>query len=318
MIPHARRIAHAVALALLVSTGVRPAAAADREKERTALYKQGVALGEAGRWAEAVEKFRAVIAIRPAPPALFTLGEAEEHLGRLRDAKQAFEQALQSARAGGHREVAKAAASALAALGPRIPTVVVRVAGGPRPDAEARLDGERVSFDEPVEADPGKHLVVVRAPGAAAFEQRVVLTESQRLTVQATLAGAAGADARAEGAPPLASATPDGPSRAWIAGPVSIATLGIGAGVAGIVLRLEGQSAYDSAVAACAGGCTEDASRDGNAARTRMLVGTVMVGAGAALVAGGAIWLGAGLASKSGASAAIVPAPGGAAVVGRF
>ena len=44
-----------------------------REQERTALYKEGVALAEAGRWAEALTKFEGVVAIRSAPRALIAL-----------------------------------------------------------------------------------------------------------------------------------------------------------------------------------------------------------------------------------------------------
>src|SRR5450631_3529256 len=78
---------------------VSPSAVAsgDPEARRSALYRDGVSFADAGRWEEAVAKFREVVAIRSAPPALFTLGQAEEHVGRYVSAKRAYAKAQSDA-----------------------------------------------------------------------------------------------------------------------------------------------------------------------------------------------------------------------------
>ena len=60
-----------------------PPSTDSREEERTALYREGVALAEAGKWHEALEKFQAVVAIRSAPAALIALATAQENSGKL-------------------------------------------------------------------------------------------------------------------------------------------------------------------------------------------------------------------------------------------
>jgi len=164
-----RRLAGHVAIAwalLLCSVTARAQTpSGDREEERTALYRVGVAQADAGRWAEAVETFRKVIAIRSAPPALFTLGQAEQHLGRLVEADRTYHKALADAGSTGNQEVAAAAQKAIAALEPRVPRLVLHLAGAPD-GASATLDGATFSPGAGSDVDPGDHVVVVRAAGA--------------------------------------------------------------------------------------------------------------------------------------------------------
>src|SRR3954470_13906557 len=73
--------------------------ATDREQERTVLYREGVALAEAGRWADALAKFERVVAIRSAPRALMALGTAKEKAGKWIRAKHTYETTLADAKA---------------------------------------------------------------------------------------------------------------------------------------------------------------------------------------------------------------------------
>ena len=125
------------------------------EKQRAALYQDGIALANEGHWEEAVKKFRQVIAIRSAPPALFTLGQAEEHTGELATATHTYERALGDARRSGNGEVAEAAKKALLQLEPRVPRVLVNLAL-PAAGATATLDGVAVGVGAPGHHEPGQ------------------------------------------------------------------------------------------------------------------------------------------------------------------
>ena len=173
--------AAAIAGALLVgaSAGGAQPEASEREAERTAIFDEGVKLAEAGRWSEAAEKFRRVVAIRSAPRARYTLGEAEEKSGRLASAKASYALSLEEARAAGDEQAAGAAGGALAASERRVPKLVVRVPNGVQ-GVRASLDGKEVQLTERgVELDPGEHRLEVRAPGRKSFEQNVQASESR-------------------------------------------------------------------------------------------------------------------------------------------
>ncbi len=72
-----------------------PEAGQARERER--VYQQGVDLAAAGKWSEAVERFRRVVEIRASPKALYTLGEAQEHAGQLVAARASYQASLAAA-----------------------------------------------------------------------------------------------------------------------------------------------------------------------------------------------------------------------------
>jgi hypothetical protein len=286
-----------------------PPAGDDAERERTTAYAEGVALANAGRWEEAEKRFRRVVAIRAAPPALFTLGQAEEHTGELASAERTYDAALVGARAAGNTEVAEACRRALAAIGPRVPRVVVRLAS-PAPGAAVTIDGVSVASDQATKLDAGEHVVAAQAPGRKPFQTRAKVAPGQSLEVTIQL------DPLAAPPPP---AGPEAPSSAPPAearsrlplGPLVLGGAGVVATIAGIVVRFAGQSSYDSASGQCgSGGCPQQSTVDaGNGARTQMLVGTIVAGVGIAAVAGaGAWWWSVGTSSGS----------AGATVTARF
>lgn len=305
---------------------------ATREAERTALYNEGMTLANAGRWDEAVVRFRQVVAIRSAPPALFTLAQAEEHVGRLATAQRAYESALRDARASGNTTVAEAAATALTAIEPRVPRIVVRLAAPPASGASATIDGANVALDEPTWIDPGEHVVAVRAPDRRPFESRVSVTPgatsevSVRLEPVADAPGALPAPAQpaATASPAAPPATPPAESPAaeapgletpaaspapakLRAGPLLLAGGGVVAAVVGLVVRLQAQSSYDDASSHCGpAGCPSQALVDqGNSARTNMVVGTIVLGVGAVAVASAGVWWLTATPTRDGASATL-------------
>jgi hypothetical protein len=292
-----------VAIALLLSASAAGAAPATsgREAERTAAYQEGLKRAEAGEWSEAVERFRRVVAIRSAPRARFTLGEAEEKSGMLASAKASYLLALAEARAAGDQEAAGAAGAALAAIERRVPKLLVRLMPD-APDARMVVDSREVAAGlRSVELDPGEHRVQVRAAGHREFEQRIMASEGRtaelivRLEPDA-LEAPAGSTQRATSA---ATSTPDAPEEsdggagwgppvgAWVLGAAGLAATGVG-----IALYVTGQSDYDEAAAFCTSAQCTDAGHtdDGNAARARIIIGDVILGAGAAAFAGALLW----------------------------
>jgi len=310
-----------LALSLLLAEGV--ARGQDREEERTALYKQGVALADAGRWAEAVQKFQQVVAIRSAAPALFTLGQAEEHVGHLARAAADYEKALAGATAASNQDVAAASQKALDAVNPRVPRVVVRLGTNDEADAEATLDGASVALGSPARVDPGEHQIVVRGSGGRAFERKVSLAEGQSVEVLVAF------EREAPVAPPVSTAppAPEAPSSgsSFPVGPAALAAVGLAAGIAGFLVRTDGETTYNNANASCTNGqCGAQSTVDsGNAGRSRMILGTAVLSGGIAAFAGAGVWWLLGSSSSSSGAkvgVALSPVQGGAraSIAARF
>ena len=76
------------------------------------------------------------------------------------------------------------------------------------------------------------------------------------------------------------------------AGPVIVGSIGLATGVAGLTVRILGQSSYNAAIAGCTGGaCSRQSDVDNaNAARQQVVVGTVVIGIGVAELAAAALW----------------------------
>ena len=214
-----------------------------------------------------VKRFRQVVAIRTAPPALFTLAQAEEHLALLASAERSYEAALAAARASGQNDVAEAAARALSAITTRVPSIVVRLER-PVPGATATIDLAAASLGEPVKVDPGSHVVAIQAPNRRPFEARVDIAAGQSIEVPAALeplppaappvAPPAAGDAAASPAPEPPGVAPEG-GRPLPVGPLVVGGAGVALGIVGLVVRLTAQSSYDGASARCPGGGVPDA-----------------------------------------------------------
>ena len=263
-------------------TSTSPVSSSDSDARRSALYRDGVTFADAGRWEEAVAKFREVVAIRSAPPALFTLGQAEEHVGHYVSAKRAYARAQVDAHAAGTHDVAEAAQKALTAVEAHIARLTIRPV--PSDGASATIDGAPAPVEQPVEVDPGDHQVTVTAPSRPAYGSRVHLTDGERQEMSAVLG-----DATNPVATPIIEAST---TRAFPVGPVVVGGIGIVAGIIGIIVNRTGQSSFDAASAKCSAMrcASPSAVNEGNSARSQILAGDVVLGIGIAAVAGAATW----------------------------
>ncbi|WP_394829639.1 tol-pal system YbgF family protein [Pendulispora albinea] len=299
--------------------------ASAKEKERTALFRDGTALADKGDWQGAVDKFRAVIAIRSAPKALLALGIAEEQLGRLVRAKAAFAKAASDAHEARLFDDEQKAVSSLALLMPRIPRLVLQIPPGTTV-ARASVDGADVTVpNEGLEVDPGTHYIL-----AERFQKTVHVEEKQRLEVVLDPQRSPEPPAPTPTPTPAPAAAAPAPAEPSIAPHASrpIAALAVGGGglvlgAAGALFLALGKGQESDAKALCPGGgttgCPSSARSDAEGSRTKILVGDVLLGVGAAaVITGGIWWLASGKSAPADPKTGIVVAPNGVGYRGVF
>lgn len=321
-----------------------PSAKPDEGARREVLFSEATALSEQGRWREAADKIRQVLAMRSSPKALVALGYALINLDRLIEARMTLLRARAEAAAAEHRAALTLADAALA----RLETLTPRVTFRPRDDAPVtavEVDGHPAELlGGEVAIDPGEHRLVVHA-GEGAWETLITLQRGERVTVDATTlrplneptpraVSAPVTETPAESAAPAAAAVPASPpavvepTAAFPWGPTLLGAVGLLAAGTGTYLYFGGRADHAAAVGAC--GPTKDCRSDAwnpafDDAAGKMLTGDVLLGVGGALVAGGALWwLIAGEPEDRGtepsATLQVAPIEGGAygGVRGRF
>ena len=162
-----------VAIALAIATRVASADGSDAER----LYNEGRALIDAGKPVEACAKFEQSLAKDPRQVGvLMNLGLCNERIGKIATAlalyREAFDRATEANLAG----VRAKASAEIARLTPDVPVVTIK-------HAIASLAGEKLVVDDKVipndtqdlPLDPGRHAVVVTAPGHLPFETTVTV-----------------------------------------------------------------------------------------------------------------------------------------------
>jgi len=256
----------------------------DPESKRAALSRQGLALADAGRWAEAFDCFQRAVALRSTPKGWFNLARAEEHVGRLASAERDYKKTLADAQAASETDVVAATEVALRDIASRVPHVRVRLAHPSLANtahAPARLDGQPIGLDTSVSVDPGEHDITLHAEGAPDVANHVHVAERDQLDLPLDVPASV----------PLVTAT----AHPSLAGPIVAGGVGVLTAVVGSVLYFTGQSSYNSATAngQCpASQCsTQPLADQGNGGRASMIAGDVIIGVGVALVAAAVTWL---------------------------
>jgi hypothetical protein len=275
------------------------------DDRRTAFYRAGVSAAAAGNWGEAKESFRAALAIRVSPKVVFSLAQAEHHLGQLASARADYLRAAEGARVTpGEGDVVANAEQAERAIEPLVPHVRIVVLGSSA--ATATLDEQPIGVGEVVPVDPGAHRVVVSALGMRPLTMSVAVVQGQLLDVPAQLERQPLAPSVPEPAPPTAVSPPSvvGPERESRAAsrPLPWKTVGVvatGIGVAGLgvatgfafVAKSKNDQSHDTGY--CSGDiCTPQGVTVRDEALSAATGATVATIAGTVLVAGGlALWL---------------------------
>ncbi|HVY46153.1 MAG TPA: tetratricopeptide repeat protein, partial [Minicystis sp.] len=158
-----------LACAVAAACSAAPAArAAEPDPELLRVMRVRFADGQlyeaAGRWADALERFREVARVRDTPQVAFHTALCLDHLGRLLEAERLFKASRDAARAIAAPDVASEADAHLADLAERIPKVYVGATGGTR-GVKLFLDGAPVPATGLARVDPGPHLVTATRTG---------------------------------------------------------------------------------------------------------------------------------------------------------
>lgn len=271
-----------VGLATTTAHGQSNAAAAE------ALFDEGRKAMDQKDYATACGRFRESNRLDPAPGTVLNLARCEEARGKVATAWELYKRALDQLPPSDDR--ANIAKKRVEALASRLPKLTLRMkAGSPDgavvriPDADLELKAG--SLGTPLPIDPGKHEIVVRAPG---FQQRsfsVELSESEQRELEVSPGSPSESGADAPG-------TDQGSSRrtwGYVAGGIGVAGLGLGT-IAGI-LALGKKSDVDADCPAdklCNSSKGPDAADSGRTlarlSTVGWIVGAVGVGAGAYLI----------------------------------
>jgi hypothetical protein len=176
----------AAAFALALVTGA-PRASATGPETADSLFEAGVAARDRSDYAEAYKNFVRSQQLDPAPGTLLNMALCEEKLGKLASALAHLEEVVrQLPEKDGRTSISRARA---AALRRRVPRLVVRLEPGAPPGTRMMRDGIPLgasSLGTPVLLDPGRHVVVVIAPGGTERRFDVVLEEGEARVLEAS------------------------------------------------------------------------------------------------------------------------------------
>ncbi|MBI5534459.1 MAG: PEGA domain-containing protein [Deltaproteobacteria bacterium] len=188
-----RSLALLVSLPLLLGVATAPIVHAEPSPAELAaardMFREGRALEEQGKWAEALGKMQAVAAVTMTPQVRHHIALCEMHLGKLVSALNGFERAKLDATQAGINTVVEEASQHIASLKPRIPTLVLRLPSDAG-ELNVVMDGRAVSsavLQVPIPLDPGNHRVEVSASGRATFSRTISLKEGQQLDLEIVL-----------------------------------------------------------------------------------------------------------------------------------
>lgn len=157
------------------------------ESAAARLFREGRALLVEGRLAEACAKLEQSQRLEPRLGTKLNVAFCQEQLGKLATAWRSFQEAASLARGAADSEREQFARSRVAALEPRVPRLLVRVATGAGANPPMiLLDGVPLSDadeGEPLLLDPGVHVVVAWRGSNEYWRTTVTLGESEHMTV---------------------------------------------------------------------------------------------------------------------------------------
>lgn len=189
-----RALVAAVFVGALVSAPLG-ARAGDVEQAKE-LFDQGVKDLLAEKYAQACPAIERSFRLDPRPGTLFTLAECEAKWGRTATAVARYTEYLgqykqfapkKAAEQKGRAEKSRAQ---IAALGPEVPLVTLRLPDGAPEDLEVRHDGEllpRVSLSAPIAVNPGVNTFTTQVPGGPLVPHKVTAAARDRLEITLTV-----------------------------------------------------------------------------------------------------------------------------------
>ncbi len=290
------------------------ASAAENKTTARALALEAQEAFQAGKFERAADLLSRAEKYYHAPPHLVLEARARTELGQLVQARELLLAVVNEPEGQRNAVFDQARAEArdlLDALEPRVPRLTVEVLPSAVDGLELTLDGapwaaDLVGVASPV--NPGKHLLVARAPGFEQSSAEIQLAEGQKeeLSLKLVPGGSAGAEP-ASSEPYAAPATAEdhgttgkGPTvlsyALWGTGLV-----GVGVGTAFVVMGADKSSQAaqildDSCTPLANGGygCSQDTHDEVSAldqdAATQQTVGGILIGVGAAALVAGTVF----------------------------
>lgn len=286
---------------LLLLSGAVLAQPPDEQRERAlALGREALELYNEQRWVDAYERFERADRVVHSPVFVLYMARAQTKVGSLLRAREHYRQLLgEEVTADAPekwREAQRDAEGELRSLQATIPRLRIEIAGK-RDALEVWMDGRRVeNLDEPIEADPGAHRLVVRRGETEVARRDVQLEEGKEETVALTIPPEPSAVPVAP--VPTASTPPPKPrprgNRALRATGVAALVIGSVAVTVGVVLGIVALNLDDDLAAQCNDDreCPSRISDDvdafhrtANAATGTLIAGGVLVAGGIAMLA---------------------------------
>jgi hypothetical protein len=283
--------------------------------EADTLFAAGRELLERGRFAEACEKLKESQRLSPAVGTLLNLGYCWEQLGHHRSALDAYAEADLLATEGGDARRSEFAKERFAAILPRAPRLLLRLAAPSMKGLEVTRDGVVVppsEWGQRIPVDPADVHIVATAPGKVAWRAVVHVQGEGAVTTVVV--------------PPLADPVADGTSSiSTVLGPQRVAAIALGGGAlaafgSGTALALSASARRDDSSHHCdPTGCDDigndirrRASSQGSVATVLFVAGLVSLGAGTIL------WLSGGRSDVARARFRTFALPGGGAFEATF
>jgi hypothetical protein len=279
------------------------------------MFNQGRAALEKRDYPTACKYFRESDRLDPAPGTKLNLADCEEKRGRIATAWELFRAALQDLPASDERH--SIAVQRAAALEKRLPKLTIVLAAGAPPDTSVKAGDVQLgsgTFGVALPLDPGKHRLVVSAPGHAPKTFDVELTEKEAEKLEVApggLSNSPGATGAATSARVDAEQPSGGGSKTlgYLLGGVGILGLAVGT-VTGIMVlgkKSTAEDHCDDTLRVCdpTGKDANDSGRTlGPISTIGFAVGVVGIGAGTYLI----------LSSKSETAVRAAFAPGASEV----
>lgn len=143
------------------------------------LFREGREALKRKQWLVACERFSASLALKVSPGTLLNQAECRDKLGRLVEAQQSLRAAIELLASDDPHHQRKPGEEHLAALEARVPRLTITLAPGAPDGTKVLLDDRGVEPNNELRRNPGKHVIVVRAPGYAERGENVTLREGE-------------------------------------------------------------------------------------------------------------------------------------------
>jgi hypothetical protein len=175
-------------VALAQTSGTAPPPSdADTRAVAEMLFFTARGLMEAGRFAQACQKFTESYRLDPAAGTLLNLAVCHEKDGRIASAWGEFRQAVAEARKANRPDREALAQAEIAKIQPDLPFVTISVPGQVRvPGLTIARNGvplNDAAWDTELPIDPGTNVITATAPKYRPQEKKIVIEKRQHLTV---------------------------------------------------------------------------------------------------------------------------------------